>query len=79
MLQKSLLHLGHASSKCPKFVFCPQQKKFLLTMNHLSQEQQSKCLPLLVSQGTTRAATRILPDCYWTATRHQPNQTTDED
>ena len=48
-------------------------------MNHLSQEQQSKCLPLLVSQGTTRAATRILPDCYWTTSRYQPNQTTDED
>ena len=48
-------------------------------MNHLSQEQQSKCLPLLVSQGTTRATTRILPDCYLTATRYQPNQTTDED
>ena len=79
MLQKKSIALGACFLQMSKVCCCPQQKKFLLTMNHLSQEQQSKCLPLLVSQGTTRAATRILPDCYWTATRHQPNQTTDED
>ena len=60
-------------------LFLSSAKKFLLTIDHLSQEPQSKCSPLLVSQGTTRAATRILPDCYWAATRYKPNQTTDED
>ena len=79
MLQKKVYCTWGMLPPNVQSLFLSSAKKFLLTMNHLSQEQQSKCLPLLVSQGTTRAATRILPDCYWTATRHQPNQTTDKD